>query len=305
MDRASIIRSAAALPFPDTFVVEWVREGGLHIQWRDRAGFSPASLLCPAGHRRHLFDFHKTERTAPAVSNGGAALSSTVSRKREAAKNLVTRALLDHPYTRTQPERITMQKAFIVSLGVAGLIGVASIAAAAEPPAAKADAPKAEAPKAPSPEAVAAGKKIDWAKMDEKAKKKYMKTTVLPQMKKLFVAFDKKHYSNMSCQTCHGEKAVENKFKMPNPSLPKLPQPTDRAGFMAVQQKKPEAVKFMGTEVKPTMAALLGKAEWSPTNPEGFGCYQCHTKEDGPAAPPAAGKPATPPPAAPAPSKGW
>jgi len=174
-----------------------------------------------------------------------------------------------------------MQKLLIMSLGVAGLIGAASIAVAAEPPAAKAEAPKAEAPKAPSPEAVAAGKKIDWAKMDENAKKKYMKTTVLPQMKKLFIAFDKKHYSSMNCQTCHGEKAVENKFKMPNPSLPKLPQPTDRAGFIAVQQKKPEAVKFMGTEVKPQMAKLLGLPSFDPKNPDpnAFGCGNCHVTE--------------------------
>jgi len=201
-----------------------------------------------------------------------------------------------------------MQKLLLVSLSVAGLIGVASIGVAAEPPAAKAEAPKAEGPKAPSPEAVAAGKKIDWAKMDENAKKKYMKTTVLPQMKKLFVAFDKKHYSSMNCQTCHGEKAAENKFKMPSASLPKLPAPTDRAGFMALMQKKPDAAKFMGTQVKPTMAALLGKAEWTESNPTGFGCYGCHTHEEGAAAPPAAIKPGAPPaapPAAPPKGGGW
>src|SRR6185295_19896979 len=99
--------------------------------------------------------------------------------------------------------------------------------------------------------------------MDENAKKKYMKSTVLPTMKKLFVAFDKKKYSSMNCQTCHGEKAADNKFKMPSAELPKLPQPTDQAGFMALQQKKPEVVKFMGTQVKPTMAALIGKQEWT------------------------------------------
>jgi hypothetical protein len=188
-----------------------------------------------------------------------------------------------------------MQKLLIVSLSIAGMIG-ASAAIAAEP----------EAPKAPSPEAVAAGKKIDWEKMDAAAKKKYMKATVLPTMKKLFVAFDKKHYSNMSCATCHGKKAAENKFKMPSAELPKLPQPTDRAGFMALQQKKPEAAKFMGTQVKPTIAALLGKPEWTPTNPEGFGCYGCHTKEAAAAGPPPGppgGKPAAPAPAAP--GKGW
>ena len=213
-----------------------------------------------------------------------------------------------------------MRKFIVVSFGIAGLIGAAATtstaadAPAAKAPAAKADAAKPEPPKAPSPEAVAAGKKIDWSKMDENAKKKYMKSTVLPEMKKLFVAFDKKHYSNMNCQTCHGEKASEKKFKMPNADLPKLPAPTDRAGFMALMQKKPEAATFMGTQVKPTMAALIGQAEWSESNPKGFGCYGCHTHE-GPAAPPAApGAPPAPPAGAkpgaaappPAPAgKGW
>ena len=202
-----------------------------------------------------------------------------------------------------------MKKLLVVSLGIAGLIGTAATSIAADAPAPKAAAPKADAAKPEGPKvsqkAIDAGKKIDWAKMDENAKKKYMKSTVLPEMKKLFVAVDKKHYSNMGCQTCHGEKPAENKFKMPNPCLPKLPQPTDRAGFMALQQKKPEIVKFMGTQVKPTMAALLGKKEWEPSNPEGFGCYACHTQEAAAGAPapaPAAGKPGAP--AAPA-GKGW
>jgi cytochrome c553 len=201
-----------------------------------------------------------------------------------------------------------MNKFLVVSLGIAGLLGTAATSVAADAPAAKAEAPKADAAKPEGPKvsqkAIDAGKKIDWSKMDENAKKKYMKSTVLPEMKKLFVAVDKKHYAAMNCQTCHGEKAVENKFKMPNPTLPKLPQPTDRAGFMALQQKKPDIVKFMGTQVKPTMAALLGKAEWEPNNPTGFGCYGGHTQE-GPAAP-APGTPAAPgkPSAPPAPAKG-
>ena len=200
-----------------------------------------------------------------------------------------------------------MKKILVVSLGIAGLLGTAATSIAADAPAPKAEAPKADAAKPEGPKvsqkAIDAGKKIDWEKMDANAKKKYMKSTVLPEMKKLFVAVDKKHYSNMGCQTCHGEKAVENKFKMPNPSLPKLPQPTDRAGFMALQQKKPEIVKFMGTQVKPTMAALLGKKEWEPSNPEGFGCYDCHTKE-GAAAAPRAGRRQAGRSAAPA-GKGW
>jgi hypothetical protein len=196
-----------------------------------------------------------------------------------------------------------MNKISVVSFGLACLLATAASAADE-----KAKSAAAPAPAAPSPEAVAAGKKINWEKMDENAKKAYMKKTVLPTMKKLFVAVDKKRYSGMNCQTCHGEKASEKKFKMPSAELPKLPQPTDRAGFMALQQKKPEVVKFMGTQVKPTMAALLGKAEWSESNPTGWGCYNCHTKEEAAAAPPPAmgGKPSTPAPAAPgAPGKGW
>jgi hypothetical protein len=112
-------------------------------------------------------------------------------------------------------------------------------------------------------------------------RKKYMKTTVLPAMQKVFADFDAKKYKKITCATCHGTKAAETKFKMPNPELPKLPQPTDRAGFMALQQKKPEMAKFMGTKVKPTMASLLNLPEWSPSNADGFGCYGCHTKEEG------------------------
>jgi hypothetical protein len=230
--------------------------------------------------------------------------------------------VLVHLYrTNCARERSAMKTIALVSLSLACLLGGAAIAA--DPPAAKpaaaapaakpAAAPAAEAAPGASPEAIAAGKKIDWATMDEKAKKKYMKTTVLPTMKKLFVAVDKKHYAAMNCATCHGKKAVEsNKLKMPSEEIPKLPAPTDRAGFMALQQKKPEVVKFMGTQVKPTMAALLGKAEWSESNPTGFGCYGCHTHEGAaPPAPPAGTAPAAPAPkpgaAAPAPAKsgGW
>jgi hypothetical protein len=65
----------------------------------------------------------------------------------------------------------------------------------------------------------------------------------------------------------------------------------------------------MDTQVKPTMAALLGKTEGSQTTPDGFGCYQCHTKEAAAAAAPPpsmTGKPGAPAPApGAAPGKGW
>ncbi len=190
-----------------------------------------------------------------------------------------------------------------LSLGLFSFVGVA---AAADQPAAAAGKPAIDATITPK---LPARAKIDWEKMNESQRKKYMKATVLPEMKKLFVGFDKK-YKSMTCLTCHGEKAVENKFKMPNAELPKLPAPTDRQGFMALQQKKPEAVKFMGTQVKPAIAALLNVDEWAPANPKGFGCYGCHTQEGAAApAPGAAPAPAAAPGAPAKPAKpagaGW
>jgi hypothetical protein len=175
-----------------------------------------------------------------------------------------------------------------LSLGFFSFVGAP---AAADQPAAAPGKPVIDATVAPK---LPARAKIDWEKMNESQRKKYMKATVLPEMKKLFVGFDKK-YKSMTCLTCHGQKAVENKFKMPTAELPKLPAPTDRPGFMALQSKKPDAVKFMGTQVKPAIAALLNQDEWTPTNPKGFGCYGCHTQEGAPATAPApAAAPAKP-----------
>jgi hypothetical protein len=181
-----------------------------------------------------------------------------------------------------------------LSLGLFSFVGLAAAAdqpAAAAGKPALAGKPAIEATPAAAPK-LPARSKIDWEKMNADQRKKYMKTAVLPAMKKLFVGVDKK-YKSMTCLTCHGEKAADNKFKMPNPELPKLPAPTDRAGFMALQQKKPDVVKFMGTQVKPAMANLLNIDEWTPTNPKGFGCYGCHTSEGG-AAPAPAAAPAKP-----------
>jgi hypothetical protein len=158
-----------------------------------------------------------------------------------------------------------MKSTLVVSLGLVCLVGAAR-ARAADP--------------APAPAAAAAPeKKIDWEHMSVADKKKYMKTTVMPVMKKAFQEYDAKTYKKFNCATCHGDGATDGKFKMPNAKLPKLPAAGDRAGFMALNQKKPDAIKFMGGVVKPKVAELLGLPEWKPDAPKGFGCFQCHTPE--------------------------
>jgi hypothetical protein len=173
--------------------------------------------------------------------------------------------------TRTSPLSLTLA---LVTFTFAAVV-FAAFALAAAP----AGATDAGATDAGAPGATPAPGGIDWEHMTVPQKKKYMKMTVLPEAKKIFAAFDAKAYKKVTCGTCHGDGADEGTFKMPNPKLPKLPKPTARADFLELQKKKPDAVKFMGTVVKPTMARLLNLPEWSPVNTKGFGCYHCHTKE--------------------------
>ena len=161
--------------------------------------------------------------------------------------------------------------------------------APAAPSAPAGSSPKATEPPAAHERPAAAGDTVHWDKMSVSDKRKHMKKVVLPEMKKVFQEFDAKTFAKFNCNTCHGDKAEKNKFKMPNPDLPKLPQPTDRAAFMALSEKKPEVTKFMGTKVKPEMARLLGLEEFNIATKVGFGCYACHTKMEPPKDAPAGG----------------
>lgn len=129
----------------------------------------------------------------------------------------------------------------------------------------------------PTPPAGAgATRKADWQHMSFDQRKKLMKTSVYPQLKKAFQAADPKRFKTFTCATCHGDGATDGKFKMPNPKLPKLPG--DQAGMTELEKKKPEIFHFMESVVKPKVAGLIGVPEWTPQNPKGFGCYVCHTK---------------------------
>ena len=120
---------------------------------------------------------------------------------------------------------------------------------------------------------------VKWAEMDPGQKGKFMKAVVLPQMKKLFVEFDSKEFAEFSCETCHGKSAKNRAFKMPSPEI--HPLPSDEAGFAKLMQEEPAFMKFMGEQVKPQMAKLLGLPEFDPKSPQpgAFGCSNCHTSE--------------------------
>ena len=107
----------------------------------------------------------------------------------------------------------------------------------------------------------------------------YMKKVVFPKMQAAFSGFDS-HYNEMTCKTCHGDRAANGDFKMPNAKLPKLPGPDNMEGFKKLMAEKPKAVEFMGKIVKPQMAELLGLSEFNPATKTGeFSCYSCHTHD--------------------------
>jgi hypothetical protein len=127
----------------------------------------------------------------------------------------------------------------------------------------------------PPASAASAAKEVAWADMTKDQRIEYMKTTVLPQMKQAFTAFDPDHYDKMNCVTCHGDSATDGSFKMPNPKLPVLPNSPD--GFKRLAAERPAIMDFMKNEVKPKMAGLLGVHEWTPETKRGFACGACHT----------------------------
>jgi hypothetical protein len=110
---------------------------------------------------------------------------------------------------------------------------------------------------------------VPFDKLDLGQRAEFMKQKVIPAMAPLFA----KHGTQLMCETCHGKPTPgqDGHYRMPNPKLPKLGD--DLSAF------KPEDVQWMATEIKPTMAKLLDRPEFSPATPTGFGCSVCHTLE--------------------------
>ena len=111
---------------------------------------------------------------------------------------------------------------------------------------------------------------VPFDQLDPDQRAQFMKQKVVPAMKEVFQKHDPKAYAEFGCQTCHGKEAAKGHFDMPNPELPKIGKTTDWSKF------KKEDVDWMKNEVKPAMAKILGQPEWSPENPKGFGCLECH-----------------------------
>jgi len=125
-----------------------------------------------------------------------------------------------------------------------------------------------------------------WKDMSKDQKMKFMKAVVNPKMKVTFQKFDPKTFEKFGCATCHGKNAKDKEFKMPNPDADIHPLPDNGEEFKALMAKKPswpKWAKFMGGEVEPQMAGLLGLKPFDPKKPDpaAFGCNRCHTLKKG------------------------
>jgi len=150
-------------------------------------------------------------------------------------------------------------------------------AAPVPPPSAMPEAPppvSAEPAPPPAPSASAEPAKPSWDDMTIDQKKEVMKTQVLPQMSALFKGFDEKRFAEVKCATCHGAGAMEGKFTMPNPHLPKL---DPKGGFEKHKKKDAKILAFMMEHVSPEMAKIIGEPPYDPATQKGFGCFNCHT----------------------------
>lgn len=131
-----------------------------------------------------------------------------------------------------------------------------------------------EAPPSEDAAAAPAGKKQGYPAFESLSagdRLQHMKTVVVPEMKAVFTGFDQEEFADFSCTTCHGARARQGNFEMPNPDLPL------DAEEMA---EHPKITEFMKTKVVPEMARLMGEAPYDPATHAGFGCYECHTKKD-------------------------
>lgn len=116
----------------------------------------------------------------------------------------------------------------------------------------------------------------EWDRLTYRQRSHFMKEVVLPRMGQLFDSFDPSAFAKVECATCHGKGAADGSFKMPSSDLP--PLPNNPAGFQALLKDKPRWMEFMSKEVRPEMAAMLGKpvVDMRHPMPDQFGCRNCH-----------------------------
>lgn len=103
----------------------------------------------------------------------------------------------------------------------------------------------------------------------------WMVGAVLPIAAEDFARFDPRRHAEATCALCHGDDAEARGYAMPSPHLLRLPTP-GTADWERMTRS--DAYPFMRDVVLPTMATLVGREPMSEEHPDGFSCFDCHTR---------------------------
>lgn len=158
--------------------------------------------------------------------------------------------------------------AFVVAM-LAAACGSKSPSQPTTPPASGGEEAAAGSATAAAPAPLPDFKTFDELSHEQRGQ--FMKEVVMPAMAPLFKEHDAQKFAEFGCKTCHGPGVENHEFHMPNDALPKL-------GKSEMSKFKPADLEWMSKVIKPKMAELLKEAEWTPENPNGFGCMECHTE---------------------------
>ena len=120
----------------------------------------------------------------------------------------------------------------------------------------------------PAPSA-SKGPPVPFATMTAQQKYDYMVSTVMPEMRALFVKFDPHRYPRMGCTPCHSRAPGTPDYRMPNEDLPLDPSKCEPGP--GSDPREIEMNRFMTEDVGPAMGRLLGKPFDS--------CFWCHAYE--------------------------
>jgi hypothetical protein len=166
---------------------------------------------------------------------------------------------------------------FVAALWVVGC-GARQPAPAPASTSAPASAPASATP--PASASPSTSQQVDrpWSQLDHRERMHVMKQRVLPLARTLFRELDAERYAHVDCTTCHGDRALDGDYSMPNPALLPLAFGPG-SGYAELKRQHPQMIAFMKDKLSPGVGDVLGLSKWSDDNPEGFGCWSCHPRK--------------------------
>ena len=93
-----------------------------------------------------------------------------------------------------------------------------------------------------------------WTAMTHAERANHMAVVVSPRMSAVFKDFDAERFADFSCATCHGPRASDRSFAMPNPNLPRL---DERFFYAEHRENTPRMFDFM-LEMEAELAKTMG-----------------------------------------------